>query len=136
MPLGIIGTLSLTYMYIIPDTHNIKGQGQINLAIKSYFGILVFSKKEGVGYNKIIFRTNMFCMHMLVFNKVNEGILHVLSVTEEVKVKVGLAGPPPMKSGFQYVNPGQEDQMVILIIYRTNRMLDTAQPNQRLNRHN
>lgn len=78
----------------------------------------------------------MFCMHILVFNKVNEGILHVLSVTEEVKVKVGLAGPPPMKSGFQYVNPGQEDQMVILIIYRTNRMLDTAQPNQRLNRHN
>lgn len=32
---------------------------------------------------------------------------------KEVKVKVGLSGPPPMKSGFQYVNPGQEDQMEI-----------------------
>ncbi|XP_062618648.1 polyamine-transporting ATPase 13A3-like [Saccostrea cucullata] len=32
---------------------------------------------------------------------------------KEVKVKVGLSGPPPMKSGYQYVNPGQEDQMEI-----------------------
>lgn len=55
MPLGIIGTLSLTYMYIIPDTHNIKGQGQINLAIKSYFGILVFSKKRGGGLQQNYF---------------------------------------------------------------------------------
>ncbi|XP_056003243.1 polyamine-transporting ATPase 13A3-like isoform X2 [Ostrea edulis] len=34
-------------------------------------------------------------------------------MAEEVKVKVGLSGPPPMKAGFQYVNPGQEDQMEI-----------------------
>lgn len=42
--------------------------------------------------------------------------MNLFNVSEEVKVKVGLSGPPPMKSGFQYVNPAQEDQMVGLDI--------------------
>lgn len=66
--------------------------------------------------------TKFYCVqtcNYVLNNKVNDGILNVVSFTEEVKVKVGLSGPPPMKSGFQYVNPGQEDQMVIQIIYGT-----------------
>lgn len=69
------------------------------------------------------------CLHD---KKVNDGKLNVLSVTEEVKVKVGLSGPPPMKSGLQYVNPGQEDQMVIQIINRTITRLNSTKPNQTL----
>lgn len=76
----------------------------------------------------------MYCM-CLHDKKVNDGKLNVLSVTEEVKVKVGLSGPPPMKSGSQYVNPGQEDQMVIQIINRTITRLNSTKPNS-LKRHN
>lgn len=80
--------------------------------------ILFSLKKVGV---KLV-TTKFYCVqtcNYVLNNKVNDGILNVVSFTEEVKVKVGLSGPPPMKSGFQYVNPGQEDQMVIQIIYGT-----------------
>ncbi|XP_033763289.1 probable cation-transporting ATPase 13A3 [Pecten maximus] len=32
---------------------------------------------------------------------------------KNVKIKTGRAGPPAMKPGYQYINPGQEDQMEI-----------------------
>ena len=61
-------------------------------------------------------RTNVATNLKVFFQSVKFNIMNLFNVSEEVKVKVGLSGPPPMKSGFQYVNPAQEDQMVGLDI--------------------
>ncbi|XP_069105845.1 polyamine-transporting ATPase 13A3-like [Argopecten irradians] len=37
----------------------------------------------------------------------------VCNINHDLKIKTGRAGPPAMKSGYQYINPGQEDQMEI-----------------------
>lgn len=58
-------------MYIIPDTHNIKGQGQINMAITTTC-ILFSLKKVGVK----LFTTKFYCVqtwNYVLNNKVNDG---------------------------------------------------------------
>lgn len=56
-------------MFIIPDTHNIKGQGQINMAITTT--CILFSLKVG----KLV-TTKIYCVqtcNYVLNNKVNDG---------------------------------------------------------------
>jgi len=41
------------------------------------------------------------------------GVTKYFFFPEPVKVKAGRVGPPPLKDGVYYVNPFQDDQMVM-----------------------